>query len=39
VFFARIKKFANEDELVLIGRAYQFSKYGHAKQLRDDGSR
>lgn len=39
VFFARIKTFANEDELALIGRAYAFSKYGHAKQFRDDGSR
>ena len=38
-FFARLKVFTNEDALVYIGRAYEFSKYGHAKQLRDDGSR
>lgn len=39
LFFARVKTFANTDEFALIGRGYAFSKFGHARQTRDDGSR
>ncbi len=38
-FFQSLKGRFRPEERAAIGRAYQFSKTGHAKQLRDDGGR
>lgn len=38
-FFAKVYELFNEDEVEGIGAAYEFSKAGHYKQERDDGSR
>lgn len=38
-FFAKVQEFFTAEEAEFIGRAYEFSKAGHYKQERDDGSR
>lgn len=38
-FFNRLGTILNADELAYVGRAYEFSKYGHIGQKREDGSR
>lgn len=38
-FFAKVEEFFTTEEAEFIGRAYEFSKAGHYKQERDDGSR
>ena len=38
-FFDRLETFLNEDSIAYVGRAYEFSKCGHYRQLREDGSR
>ena len=39
LFFAKLEVRLNPTDLERIGFAYNVSKYGHAKQLRDDGTR